>query len=65
MLAICASDININLEEGFLTQPTEAVVREAIIIVPPSAGANVITMFNIEKFVNDGVYESSEELKKV
>ena len=48
-----------------MTQPVESTIREAIIIVPPSAGANVLTMFNIEKFMNEGVYESSEELKKV
>lgn len=63
------SDININLEEGFLNPVNdhndESYTHEAFIIVPPSASGNVITMFNVEKFMNDGVYVSSDEIKKV
>lgn len=63
------SDININLEEGFLTPATEqaeeSYTREAIVIVPPSASGNVITMFNIEQFMNDGMYVPSDDIKKV
>lgn len=60
------SDININLEEGFLTQQTEKADNyDAIIIVPPCAGSNIITMYNIEHFMNEGVYIPSDDIKKV
>ena len=63
------NDININLDEGFLTQQVEHTdnsdSREVIIIVPPCAGSNIITMYNIESFMNDGVYIPSDDIKKV
>ena len=63
------NDININLDEGFLTQQVEHTDNsdnhEVIIIVPPCAGSNIITMYNLESFMNDGVYIPSDDIKKV
>ena len=63
------SDIKINLDEGFLPPQVDHAdnsdSREVIIIVPPCAGSNIITMYNIESFMNDGVYIPSDDIKKV
>ena len=51
--------MSINPEEGFLTQATEGsgnYSMEAIIVVAPSAGSNVITMYNVEQFMDKGEY---------
>mgnify|MGYP000005190202 FL=1 len=60
--------MSINPEEGFLTQATEGsgnYSMEAIIVVAPSAGSNVITMYNVEQFMDKGEYVSSEMMRKV
>ena len=60
--------MSINPEEGFLTQTTEGsgnYSMEAIIVVAPSAGSNVITMYNVEQFMDKGEYVSSEMMRKV
>ena len=62
------TSMSINPEEGFLTQTTEGsgnYSMEAIIVVAPSAGSNVITMYNVEQFMDKGEYVSSEMMRKV
>ena len=50
--------MNFNPEEGFLTQPLEKEkvqsAQEAIVLVAPAAGSNVITMYNVEEFMVNG-----------
>ena len=61
-------NMNFNPEEGFLTQPLghEAKsAQEAIVLVAPAAGSNVITMYNVEEFISKGRYVPSEEIRKV
>ena len=61
--------MNFNPEEGFLTQPLEKEkvqsAQEAIVLVAPAAGSNVITMYNVEEFMVNGRYVSSDEIRKV
>lgn len=61
--------MNFNPEEGFLTQPFEKEkvqsAQEAIVLVAPAAGSNVITMYNVEEFMVNGRYVSSDEIRKV
>ena len=59
--------MNFNPEEGFLTQPLKEAqsTQEAIVLVAPAAGSNVITMYNVEEFMVDGRYVSSDEIRKV
>lgn len=62
------SSITINPEEGFLTQTANGPAdysMEAIIVVAPSAGSNVITMFNVEQFMDKGEYVPSDIMRKV
>ena len=60
---------NINLDEGFLTRDgdnvDESYANEAIIIVAPAAGNNVITMYNVKKFMEEGVYVPSDAIRNV
>ena len=60
--------MNFNPEEGFLTQPLggEAkAAQEAIVLVAPAAGSNVITMYNVEEFISKGRYVPSDDIRKV
>ena len=60
--------MNFNPEEGFLTQPLSRETKpaqEAIVLVAPAAGSNVITMYNVEEFMVNGRYVSSDEIRKV
>ena len=58
---------NINLDEGFLTRDgdnvDESYANEAIIIVAPAAGNNVITMYNVKKFMEEGIYVPSDVIR--
>ena len=71
------STMAINPEEGFLTQSTDSTTpvspssiksssqREFIIVIPPSGGNNVITMYNAQEFIEHGKYIPSDEMRKV
>ena len=67
-MKVDVSSITINPEEGFLTQTANGPSNysmEAIIVVAPSAGNNVITMFNVEQFMGKGEYISSDVMRRV
>ena len=59
----------INTEEGFLSHDgpgmEDSYANDAIIVVAPSVGDNVITMFNVQRFLENGEYVSSESIRKV
>lgn len=59
----------LNTEEGFLSHDgpnmEDSYTNDAIIIVAPSVGDNVITMYNIQRFLENGEYVSSEAIRKV
>ena len=60
--------MNFNPEEGFLTQPLGKdtnTTQEAIVLVAPAAGNNVITMYNVEEFISKGRYVPSDTIRKV
>ena len=59
----------INTEEGFLSHDgpgmEDSYTNDAIIVVAPSVGDNVITMFNVQRFLENGEYISSEAIRRV
>ena len=59
----------INTEEGFLSHDgpnlEDSYANDAIIVVAPSVGDNVITMYNVQRFLEKGEYVSSESIRKV